>query len=282
MRLTLIASAIALATLQLTAAVPLRAQTISPSDARVIAQEAYIYLYPLITMDVTSRQMTNVEPGKIPGRGPMNQFTHLRAYPTATMREVVRPNFDTLYSLGWLDLTREPVVLSVPDTHGRYYLLPMLDMWSDVFAVPGKRTSGTGAANFAIVPPGWTGSLPSNMARIDAPTPYVWILGRTQTNGPKDYEAVHKVQDGYKLTLLSDWGGTAKPVPVKIDPSVDMKTAPLQQVNTMPAEKYFAYGAELMKTNPPHMTDWSTISRLKRIGLEPGKSFDASRLDPAV
>ena len=91
---------------------------------------------------------------------PMNTFANIPAYPTADMRVVVRPNFDTLYSSGWLDLTKEPVVASVPDTGGRYYLFPMLDMWTDVFASPGWRTNGTQAANFLVTPPGWTGSMP--------------------------------------------------------------------------------------------------------------------------
>jgi hypothetical protein len=153
----------------------------------------------------------------------------------------------------------------------------MLDMWTDVFAVPGKRTSGTGAGTFALVPPGWSGSLPADVERIDAPTPHVWIIGRTQTNGVKDYEAVHKIQDGYKLTLLADWGKAPRKVEQKIDASVDTKTEPLRLVAEMPATEFFKYGAELMKVNPPHATDWSTLARIKRIGLEPGKSFDAGK-----
>jgi hypothetical protein len=255
---------------------------IAADEAQVIAQEAYIYLYPLITMDVTRRQATNVEAGKMPGFGPMNAFAHIRTYPTAEFRAVVRPNFDTLYSSAFLDLSGGPVIVSVPDTAGRYYLLPMLDMWTDVFAVPGKRTSGTAATNFAVVGPGWKGTLPKGTHRIDSPTPYVWVIGRTQTNGPKDYDAAHKVQDGYTITLLADSGKAPRAPAVTVDPTVDMKTPPLQQVNTMPAPAYFKYGAELMKVNPPHVTDWSTIARLKRIGLEPGKTFDADKLDPAV
>jgi hypothetical protein len=156
-------------------------------------------------------------------------------------------------------------------------MLPMLDMWTDVFAVPGKRTSGTGAASFAVVPPGWSGTLPEGMQRIDAPTPHAWIIGRTQTNGVKDYPAVHGIQDGYRITALADRGKTPREVEQKIDPSVDTKTPPLRQVNDMPAAEFFRHAAELMKVNPPHLTDWSIIARMKRIGLEPGKSFDASK-----
>ena len=157
-------------------------------------------------------------------------------------------------------------------------MLPMLDMWTDAIAVPGKRTSGTQAAHFAVTGPCWKGNLPRGVARIPSPTPYVWIIGRTQTNGPKDYEAVHKVQDGYKITLLSDWGKKPRPVKAKLDPSFDMKTPPLLQMNKMPAKRYFSYAAQLMKLNPPHMTDGSILLRMKRIGLEAGKSFDFDRL----
>ena len=254
----------------------------STQEAYEIGVEAYVYFYPLVLMDLTRRQLTNVEAGKMVGRGPMNTFTHVRAYPTAEFREVVRPNFDTLYSISFLDLTKEPVVVSAPDTGSRYYMLPMLDMWTDVFAVPGKRTSGTKPGNFAVVPPGWQGQLPSGLQKIQASTPYVWIIGRTQTNGPKDYDAVHKVQDGYTITPLSQWGKTPQPVTAVIDPSVDMKTPPLDQVNKMPAAAYFKYAAELVKLNPPHSTDWSLVARLKRIGIEPGKSFDFEGLDPSV
>ena len=255
---------------------------ITEEEAYEIGIEAYVYLHPLITMDVTRRVMTNVPAGVKSGLGPKNIFHHKRAFPDAEFREVVRPNFDTLYSSAWLDLTKEPMVVSAQDTGGRHYLLPMLDMWTDVFAVPGKRTSGTKAQNYAIVPPGWSGDLPKGMDRIDASTPHVWIIGRTQTNGPNDYKAVHKVQDGYMITPLSQWGKTVVLEPFKPDPTVDMKTSPAEQVITMTAAKYFSYGVELMKVNRPHVTDWSTLARIKRIGLVPGESFDFAKASPAV
>ena len=142
------------------------------------------------------------------------------------------------------------MIVSAPDTHGRFYLLPMLDMWSDVFASPGWRTTGTQAGNFLVTPPGWSGTVPDGFTQIAAPTPYVWIIGRTKTDGPADYAAVHEIQAGYKVTPLSQWGKTPEPVTVKIDPTVDMKTPPKIQVDTMPADKYFTYAAELLKVAP--------------------------------
>ena len=174
------------------------------------------------------------------------------------------------------------MVVSVPDTGGRYYLLPMLDMWTDVFASPGWRTTGTQAGNFLVTPRGWRGTVPAGFTQIEAPTPYVWIIGRTKTDGPADYDAVHKIQAGYKITPLSEWGKTPKPVEVKLDPSIDMKTPPKTQVDTMSADNYFAYAAELLKLHPPHLTDQPIIAQMKRIGIEPGKSFDISKVDPVV
>ena len=255
---------------------------VTEEEAHAIGVDAYLYFYPIVTMDVTRKQLTNEEPKPGGIGGPMNRFANVGAFPTADMRVVVRPNFDTLYSSGWLDLTKEPMIVSAPDTDGRYYLLPMLDMWTDVFASPGWRTTGTQAGNFLVTPPGWTGTVPDGMTQIQAPTPYVWIIGRTKTDGPADYDAVHKIQAGYKITPLSQWGGEPTAPEVKIDPSVDMKTPPKIQVDTMPADKYFAYAAELLKLHPPHITDQPIIAQLKRIGFEVGKSFDLDKADPAV
>jgi hypothetical protein len=255
---------------------------ITEQDAQSIATDAYVYLYSLVTMDVTRRQLTNHAPGPGVFGGPMNMFVNVEAFPSADFKAVVRPNFDTLYSSAYLDLTKEPVVVSAPDTNGRYYLLPMLDMWSDVFASPGSRTTGTQAGNFLVTPKGWNGTVPAGLNQIEAPTPYVWIIGRTKTDGPPDYDAVHKIQAGYKITPLSDWGKPPKPVEVKLDPTVDMKTPPKVQVDTMTGNQYFTYAAELMKLQPPHVTDQPIIAQMKRIGLEPGKSFDISKVEPVV
>jgi hypothetical protein len=261
---------------------PTESKTITAEAARAIAVNAYIYFYPLILMDVSRKQFTNIEAGKEFGKGPANTFVSVPAYPPADFKGVVRSNFDTLYSIAWLDLTKEPLIISAPDTAGRYYLLPMLDMWSDVFASPGWRTTGTKAGDFLVTPPGWSGKAPDGLSLIPAPTPYVWIIGRTKTDGPPDYDAVHKVQAGYKVTPLSRWGSEPEPVTVKVDPTVDMKTPPMVQADTMAAGAYFAYSAELLKLHPPHSTDQPIIAEMKQIGLEAGKSFDISKVDPIV
>jgi len=273
--------ALALSSIFLPALAP-TAHAITEDEAHSIGVNAYLYFYPLVTMDITRKQLSNQEPGPGSLGGPMNRFANIDAFPAADMRVVVRPNFDTLYSSGWLDLTKEPVVVSAPDTGGRYYLLPMLDMWTDVFASPGWRTTGTGAGNFLVTPPGWTGSAPAEFTRINAPTPFVWIIGRTKTDGPADYDAVHKIQAGYKITPLSQWGKEPVAPEFKVDPSIDMKTPPKLQVDTMPAAKYFAYAAELLKLQPPHVTDQPILAQLKRAGFEVGKSFDLDQADPAV
>jgi hypothetical protein len=271
--------------LPLLAWAPPAAAQVGPKEAQAIAVDAYLYFYPLVTMDLTRRQLTNVEPGRAGLGGPPNTFVNIPEYPTADMKAVVRPNFDTLYSSAWLDLSKGPVIVSVPDTGGRYYLLPMLDMWTNVFASPGWRTTGTQAGDFAIVPPGWRpegAELPESAQRIDAPTFYVWIIGRTKTDGPADYDVVHEIQAGFKITPLSRWGKAPEPVAVKIDPSVDMKTPPKIQVDRMPAAKYFAYAAEIMKLQPPQFTDQPIIARMRRIGIEPGQDFELDKADPAV
>ena len=265
--------------------------TSAADDLQAIATDAYVYFYPLLSMDVTRRQFTNSKPGEVLGHAPPNMFAHAREYPPADFKGVVRPNFDTLYSSAWLDLTKEPIVLSVPDTDGRYYLMPMLDLWSDVFASPGWRTTGTGAGNFLIAPVDWRPDLrdnfdefklPAGTQRLDAPTPHVWIIGRTKTDGAADYDAVHKIQDGYKLTPLSQWGKPAEEPKVAIDPSIDMKTPPKTQVDSMSGADYFAAAAEALKANPPHITDQPMIANLKKLGFEVGKSFDINAASPEV
>jgi hypothetical protein len=108
------------------------------------------------------------------------------------------------------------------------------------------------------------------------------VIGRTQTNGPADYEAVHSVQDGFRVSRLSEWGRTPAEVSIAVDPSIDMATPPLEQVNDMPGDGYFTLAAELMKMHRPHVTDWSIVERMRRIGLVAGKSYPVASLGADV
>jgi hypothetical protein len=248
-------------------------------DDFILAQDAYIYGYPLVTMEMTRRVITNV--ASIEGtRGPMGQIIKLRQYPDASFRDVTAPNADTLYTTAFFDVGKEPWVLSIPDMKNRYYMMPMLDGWTEVFQVPGKRTTGTGAQTYAITGPGWKGTLPAGVKEYRSPTSIVWLLGRIYCTGtPDDYAAVHALQDQCALVPLSAYGKPYTPPVGTVDPSIDMKTAVREQVNRMDATAYFTLLAQLLKTNPPAAADAPALAKFAKIGLVPGQDFDASKLN---
>jgi hypothetical protein len=257
--------------------------TALPSDQiGEVATSAYIYAYPLVLMELTRRVQTNVADTRTFAKAPINQFANLPAFPDATYTDVVRPNNDTLYSLLWFDVSKEPLLISVPDSGGRYYMLPMLDMWTDVFDSPGKRTTGTSAQLLAIVGPDWQGQLPAEAKRIHSPTAIGWICGRTQTNGKADYDAVHKFQAGLIPTPLSQWGKPYLAPAGTINPDWDMKTPPVKQIEELSPAVYFALFTELTKLNPPHANDYPILNQMRRIGIEPGKPFAFDRASPEI
>ena len=234
----------------------------------------------MVTMEVTRRVMTNAAAPET-GHAPMGQFIRMRQYPDASYRDVTAPNADTLYTTAWLDVGKEPWVVSIPDMHGRYFLLPLLDAWTNVFQVPGTRTTGTGAQTYAITGPGWKGELPAGVKEYKSPTDIVWILGRIYCTGtPEDYAAVHALQDQFKLVPLSSWGKDYTPPSGKVDPAIDMKTPVRDQVNGLDAVSYFRLLCELMKTNPPAPADARELAKFAKIGIVPGKDFDESKFDP--
>jgi len=244
-----------------------------------LATDAYIFGYPLVTMEMTRRVITNVAAPQ-GTRAPMGQLIKLRQYPDASFRDVTAPNADTLYTTAFLDVGDEPWVLSMPDMNDRYFLMPMLDGWTNVFQSPGKRTTGTGPQTYVITGPNWKGSLPADAVEYKAPTNIVWLLGRIYCTGtPEDYAAVHKLQDEIKLSPLSAYGTAYTPPAGKVDATIDMKTAVRDQVNRMNARAYFSLLAELMKSNPPAEADRLEIARFARIGLVPGRDFDESKLN---
>lgn len=255
------------------------AAPLDQAEANAIAVEAYIYGYPLVTMEYTRRVMTNAARPEN-NHAPMGQFYLSREYPNAQFRDITAPNADTLYSPAWLDLTKEPYILSLPDLGDRYFLMPMLDGWTNVFQVPGTRTTGSKAQLYAITGPGWKGDLPKGATELKSPTNMVWILGRTYCTGTtEDYAACHAVMDKYDLRPLSAYGKAYTPPPGKVDAAIDMKMAVREQVNRLDGAAYFALLAALMKANPPAAADAPMLEKLARLGMVPGQDFAASKLD---
>jgi hypothetical protein len=249
----------------------------SPAELQKIAEQAYLFAYPLVLMDVTRRSAT------LDGSADfVNHFSHSAAFPDERFRQVIRPNADTLYSISWLDLAKEPVLLHVPDTHGRYYLMQLLDAWTETFSVPGKRTTGTAEGWFAIVGPGWKGELPPGTRRIDSPTNTVWLLGRTQTNNASDYDFVRSIQGGYQLALLSRYPQVQPPLslPQLVALRERASVRPPAQVEKMSAAEFFRRFAELLKTTPAHAQDGPMLQQLAKMGINPGRSFDSEALGP--
>jgi hypothetical protein len=252
---------------------------LTEAEAQAIATDAYIYSYPLVTMEMTKRVMTNaITPDN--NKAPVGQLFNARTYPDASFRDVTAPNADTLYSTAWLDLSNEPQVLNLPNENGRYYLMPLLSAWTDVFSSPGTRTTGTAEASYAITGPNWTGTLPEGLKEIKSPTNLVWLLGRTYCTGTKkDYEEVHRLQDQYVIFPLSFLGKPYFPHPGTVDPSIDMTTPVRDQVDRLSVKEFLNMAAKLMSDNPPAAADAPAIARFAKIGFVPGKPFDLSAVD---
>jgi hypothetical protein len=243
--------------------------------------DAYIYGFPLVLMDITKNVLTD-SPKATLTHGPINQFVNSRTFPTPTFKDVVSPNADTLYSQAWIDVSKEPVILTVPDMGDRYYLFPLLDAWTNVFFSPGTRTTGNGKGSFAIIGPNWEGTLPSGIKEVKAPTNTIWLIGRIQTNGPSDYAAVNKLQDDFKLTPLSAWNTNyTPPTDVSVTSGVDAKTPPIVQLLLLEGVPFFKRFAELLKTTPIPAEDAEYVKQFSKFGLIPGQDFDPSKLTSA-
>jgi hypothetical protein len=260
--------ALAMVAFIFTAKAMMNAQSLSPSDVQEIAERAYVYAYPLVLLQETMRIL------------PPNHLAHVSEFPDASFRLIVRPNADTLYSNGWIDVSKEPMVLHVPDSGDRFYLLQFMDAWTETFADPGKRTTGTSEAWFALVGPGWHGQLPPHVTRLDAPTNQIWLLGRTQTNGASDYDNVHTFQHGMFLMPLSQFPGKNEPPHPPPARPAETGTPVPERIKAMDAVQFFTIFAKALKANPPHKEDAPIVKQLALIGIVPGQDLDPSRLNP--
>jgi hypothetical protein len=255
---------------------------LSPDSVKAIAKSAYLYGIALALVDITSKKLTNVEAPVIGKAAPFNQFAIYTNFPNAQFRDVVRPNADTYYSTAFLDLAKEPIILSVPNTGGRYYLMPMLDAFSNVFASPGKRTTGTEAGNFLISGPKWSGTVPVGLKEIKAPTNLVWIIGRTQVNSQADGDkVVVPIEKKYLLTPLSAWGKPYSAPKGTVNTSFS-SASPNDQVKNMPIDSFFNFINQLLINNPPSPKDSSAVAKFAQIGVGPGAHFDLSSFDTAT
>lgn len=234
--------------------------------------------FPLVLMDL-SKSLLVSQPGPDGRPIGVNRLDHRRRFPDASFTDVVSPNADTLYSMAWLDLSGEPMILDVPPSDGRYHLLPLLSAWTDVFASPGSRTTGGNGGTYAMVGPHGAGvELPAGVHEIGAPTSMAWMIGRIQADGPDDYGGAHQFQDGLRLSPLSAWlAGTAPargdPAPPSPSPFAGAAATPVEQVAAMGGAEFFTRLSALMIANPPALADAPALERFARIGLRPG-TFD--------
>lgn len=234
----------------------------------------YLYGYPLVTMLETERALTR-SPAAV------NSFVHTRWLPVDDSVTVVRPSQDLLYSSAWLDLTGGPVVVSQPDLGDRFFLMPVLDAWTNVFASPGTRTTGNAARHFLVTGSGWDGVPPSGLPVFRSPTDLAWVIGRIEVTGPDDIPAVGRLQDGFRITPLARWPA-GPPNPAVVVTAPDAGTNVRALVDGMDAATFFTALAEGLGQVQTLPQDDSALAALERVGLVPGEPFDFGALDEPV
>jgi hypothetical protein len=261
--------------------------------------EAYLYGFPLVITELTRAEAARA-------LGTENTLLRVRRFPDARFRGVVRPNVDTLYTTAFIDTALGPWLFEMPPNAERYELMPFMDAWTNVFAAPGTRTTGTAGGRFLLVGPGWQGSVPPGLQLLRSPTRTVWLIGRTQTNGAADYPQVHRLQDGLTLTRVgaeataasspaapptpSAPGSTPSSTPASTPPSAPPSQpppqplrpggpTPLEQLRALDTEAYFTRLAALMVDNPPAAADGPMLARMAGLGIVPGRPLQWGWLD---
>ncbi|MGA2884007.1 MAG: DUF1254 domain-containing protein [Halobacteriota archaeon] len=260
----------------------------TPAEARQIAAAAYVFGYPLVFNDVLKDHQTAVPaPNATLGVAPVNQL--VRPYQVQQIEKLqasTYPITDASYVGAWLNLTKEPMVLSVPASNGRYYVMMLEDAWTNDLSSVGPRTTGNGSGNFAVVGPGWNGTLPSNVTRIQSSTNTVWLAGRTQENGPADLPATAAFLDNVTLTPLSEWGTNYTPpatVPVTSNVSADPRpSTSAAEIANMTPDVFYSRMATVMAGNPPYSVDKPVVDQIARIGIVPGTSFAWNSLNATM
>jgi len=232
-------------------------------DVIRLGAQGYVFGYPLVMMDITRASFINNDKQT-------NQLVHASRFPDSSFQNVVRPNVDTLYSAAWLDLANEPLVLDIPAIQ-RYYIVQLLDGWTNVFASLGPRTSGSTAGRFLITSPTWRGEAPAGMTLLRAPTTMAWLLGRVQTNGVDDYANVHRIQQKIHLTPLSQWQAGKKNRANIPGFTAQDALPPLFQMRALSATAFFTRLQRLLQDNPAQTQDKQALAGLAQLGLHPGQ-----------
>lgn len=251
--------------------------------AYLLGMEAYVYGFPLVMMDVTNRVETATsEAGEY--SAPMNQLLKMKGFVSPDFKNIVRISVNSVWSGGVFDLENEPQVFSYPDSKERYFVIQLLNMWTDDFASVGTRTTGSAGGNFLIAGPKWNGTPPPDVKTVyRCSTRFGWVLVQMAAAGPQDFPEIHRLQDQLKLTPLSAWRTPyVPPSKVPVDPDVDLTATPYDQVRLMTGEMFFKRLAFLLKDNPPYPADGPMLAKLKRIGIEPGKPFDRTTVEAAI
>lgn len=243
------------------------------------AVDAYIWAYPLVSIGVSAKLITNT-PKPLPNaHAPFNSFGSVGKIFSAADKDVVSSNVDNLYSSAFLDLTQGAAVISVPATNGRYYSFQLMDAYSNNFDYIGSRATGTDAGRYLIVGPDWKGETPKDVLKVfKSPTNLVWAIGRTLIDGQDDIENVHKIQEQYKITVIPP--ATASPASWKERndfPKLAPKP-PVENVNSMDWKTYFTWVGKLMMENPVPESHQAYVAQFKSIGLSFENGFDPSVL----
>ncbi|NDR57046.1 DUF1254 domain-containing protein [Aliiruegeria sabulilitoris] len=252
---------------------------LTPEEARALAKDAWLFGMPLVMFEIQADFLTHVtKPGA--AKAPVNQFVHYRQFIDASNRSIVGFNVDNLYSLSWIDLSDEPLVLSVPAMGDRYWVMQIVDAWNGVPAAPGSRThDGDRPHDFLIAGPDWDGPVPEGLEVLRSPTNLAGIGGRTYCSGAEEYDLVNAIQDNYRLAPLSAWGRPYTPpsdVPLKA--GVDGETLVNDQVLALSSEEFFSNLNRLLATNPPYADDAPMLEKLRPLGIEPGAPFSTAEM----
>ena len=200
-------------------------------------------------------------------RFPENQLVSIGALVDPAVRTVVFPNVDTTYTLGRLNLSAGPRVVDVPDTAGRYYVIQLLDAYSNTFAYVGRRTTGTQPGSYAIVPRGHSGPLPAGVRRIESPTNLIWVIGRTLVREAADLPAATQLMGGYRVTDLSYWAAGGRQPPLLLPAFPSSPPLPIPRDLSF----YDALGAALAE-NPPPAGDRCALRAFAAAGIGPGRA----------